>query len=115
MERRGFIGAMLTGAAALAAKPAEKAITEVESKFLVPENVAEELQKAKDGSVLFTDNMDNPEIKKLGALDFCGLSDGMMHILSPHERNDFIKAHLDVNRHFGVDTAFRWYQHRWEV
>lgn len=110
-SRRGFLGALLAGSAGTAlagvAHSCEKMV-EVEQKLIVTENIAEEFEKAKDDARTLIDmrNTTDPRlVQKLFYPDQWEPRDRRVCEMTPGAYSEYLHAHQDVNKKFGLDGA----------
>jgi hypothetical protein len=108
-SRRGFLGAVFAGGAAVAAKSvsAYGDMTTVEREFIVPKDVAAELESAKNDHAVMLDLRSDTEaqtlVSKMVSVQpshWLWGDHGMK--LNAGEYSSFVKEHLEVNKKYGV-------------
>ena len=124
MERRGFLGAVLTGAAAsLAGKAAAAAgqVEEIERKFIVPTDIARELEEAKEEAAVI-ESLQAPVVRDMinvnsGGRSWYNVPTPLLNKMPDDTYLHFVEEHRRVNERFGfpyIATQSGHPQHRFD-
>ncbi len=118
MERRSFIGGLLLSAGGAAAAAIARPI-QTTANIMIPgdaagEEIAEKLKNAKDGEIVIATPQD---VQKMitGRAEvslWFGVPDHLVRKMPRY--NEWLKAHLEVNRSFGFDRDSYEKYGRWE-